>query len=90
MPITITVADVRRLLNADQPAAVLYIELDEGTGEPSTVEVWVEAYVSRHRIITTRADLVDWLGEDIDDESIALYLDELQETVDGAVQRATV
>lgn len=89
MPITISVADVRRLLNANQPEAVLYVELDEETGKPAKVDLWVNAYVSNHRIITSRADLVDWLGEDITDEGIAEYLEELQQTVDGVVERAS-
>lgn len=88
MPITITAADVRRLINADNPDSVLYLDTDDA-GAPARVDVWVAAYVQNYRVIITRADLVDWLGEDVTDEDIAEYLEELQQKVDEVIERVS-
>lgn len=89
--------DLRNLLNGTSERPVLYIKLgpDNEGGEPE-LDVWDEAYVNNPFIITSRANLLDFLGVDpldfldgkyepITDTLLDEYLSNLDEAVASAL-----
>ncbi len=82
--VAVTATDVQRLLNAlHGDESVLYISIDSGAPE---IDVWVDTYVHHARIITNRVDLIDWIGENPDADTIAECLPGLQDTVDQIIE----
>lgn len=82
----LTAADVRRLLDAQQDRAVLYVKLgpdDEG-GEPE-LDVWVDSEVSHLRVVLRKPEVVDALGDDPDEEDIETFLASCSPETDDAI-----
>lgn len=81
MSVTVTPAHLRQLLDSPVEEPVLYVSVDEDD-RTVDLDVWASAYVSHARIVVTRVQLVDWLGDDWSDDDVTEYLPELQEAVD--------
>lgn len=81
----VTAGDIRTLLGSTAEEPVLYLKLDEDSGQPEELDVWAAALVPHGSIITTRADALNLLGDEPDEEMIAPFLLELQQAIDGLV-----
>jgi hypothetical protein len=88
MSLTVTAADLRRLLNGVSDTPVLYVERDEDTGTPLRLDVWDEAYAPHHDIVTRKHELEDALGDASDDEGddFTDLLPEYQATIDNILK----
>lgn len=81
MSLTVTAADVRKLLESGAEQPVLYVNVEDG---PAHVDVWAGAYVAHHLVIASREEITDQLGGDSpSDSDISDILGGLQETADG-------
>lgn len=81
---TITVADIRSLLNSQAHGMVLYIKNGpDDEGGDLELDVWADAHVTHQAIVITRTDALDMLGDEPDNDTIAEALASLQETVDS-------
>lgn len=78
MNLTVTVSDVRALLDTGNEEPVLYVNTEDG---PARIDVWAGAYVQRHWRITSRDEITDMIGGDPSDSDIRSILGDLQETV---------
>lgn len=74
----VTVATLRELLDDDfHEDPVLYLER-----ENMSLELWTETQVNPDERVVGRAELIDWFGDPIPDETLAEILADLQETID--------
>ncbi|MET9222295.1 hypothetical protein ABZX65_26515 [Streptomyces sp. NPDC003300] len=91
---TATIDDIRDLLAYGGQEPVLYVQNgpdDEG-GE-QTLAVWARALVPHNRVVCSREEVIDALGDgpdggDIDDDLIEDYLPGVQDTIDEIIQTA--
>ncbi|MFJ6729337.1 hypothetical protein ACIQPQ_30995 [Streptomyces sp. NPDC091281] len=79
MAITVIASDIRHLLAGTSENPVLYVKTSP---EGPELDVWDEAYVRAGRIVARRHEIVDWIGDDADDDLIDGALPEIQQTID--------
>jgi hypothetical protein len=92
--LTVTTADLRKLLSGPSETPVLYVARDEETGEFVRVDVWDEALVFGQDIVVYKHELVDALGgpdhpDGVTEDALEHLLPGYQETVDGIVAMDT-
>ena len=85
----VTTTDVRTLLGSTAEEPVLYLKLDDDSGNAEELDVWAQALVPSGTIVITRVDALDLFGDEPDDETIAEYLPQVQESVDSLVADLT-
>jgi hypothetical protein len=76
---TVTTFLLQQLLDSPAENPVLYVNLD---GDEPALDVWAGAYVSHGAVVTTRADLIDSLGDDWSSDDLKDCATDLQETAD--------
>lgn len=77
----ISVSDIRALLAAPHEEPVLYLT------EQGALDVWAAAYVWYYRRVLDRDDVVEFLGDAPDFDTIRDALPEFQADVDAAAER---
>lgn len=76
----VTVALLSELLDDTDATTdpVLYLE-----GENLSLEIWASAEVSPHHRVVRKAELVEWFGYPVPEETLKEVLEKLQERVDA-------
>ncbi|MEU9405554.1 hypothetical protein AB0E08_07605 [Streptomyces sp. NPDC048281] len=93
--LTLTTADLRKLLASSADDPVLYVSRDEVTGEPVRLDVWAGGLVAHGDIVARRSALVDALGgasqlDGVTDGGLEGLLEGYQAAVDAIEEASAV
>lgn len=88
--VVITRADILQLLDSSVEDPVLYLKAGpDGEGGELEADVWASAYVQPSKVLVSRHEVVDAIGDAPDADAVDHYLTLLESTV-GEVAAALV